>query len=488
MNALTKHQKVLRRYQVEAINLLRQSFGSGYKRTVIQLPTGAGKTVIASTIAAAAVAKGNQLIFTAPAIVLIDQTIRAFEDENIFDIGAMQAKHPRTNPMAKVQIASVQTLANREIPEASMIIVDECHLGFKVIEDLMDERPDVFFVGLSATPWAKGMGLRWQNLIIPVTIHDLIGQGFLSEFRAYAPSVPDLSKVKKVAGDFHEGQLEEIMKEKKLVGDVVSTWLAKGENRPTLCFGVNRAHANEMWSAFEAHGIAAAYCDAYTDSAEMRFIEERFRSGEIKIVCSVRKITTGVDWPVGCIIDAAPTMSEMLHVQKIGRGLRVNPGTEDLIILDHASNSLRLGLVTDISHTELDITPKGERQKKTVSEKLPKPCSQCGVLFTGVICPSCGHEKKPVADVDVENGELQQIGGKKDKWTIEDKRRFWGMARRLDRERRKGGKLAKALYRSRFGVWPKSVDGPEIVPDQAFMNYEKSRRIAYAKRMQKKLK
>jgi DNA repair protein RadD len=103
-------------------------------------------------------------------------------------------------------------------------------------------------------------------------------------------------------------------------------------------------------------GIAAGYCDAWTDCVERRMLERQFRSGEIKVVCSVRTLTTGIDWPVSCIIDAAPTKSEILHVQKTGRGLRINPGTEDLLVLDHAGNSLRLGLVTDIGHDCLDTT------------------------------------------------------------------------------------------------------------------------------------
>ena len=75
-------------------------------------------------------------------------------------IGVMQANHPRTDPLARVQVASVQTLARRGVPHAALVIVDEAHIRSKVIENLMAERPDVFFVGLSATPWAKGMGLR----------------------------------------------------------------------------------------------------------------------------------------------------------------------------------------------------------------------------------------------------------------------------------------------------------------------------------------
>ena len=428
---MIRTEKTLRPYQEDAINKLRSSFGTGNKKVVMQGATGFGKTLVAAKIIQGALAKGNRVAFTAPAITLIDQTVSAFEAEGIYDIGVMQANHPRTNMMAKVQVCSLRTLARRDgMLPPSLIIVDECHIQDEMIPKMMETYPDAYFVGLSATPWAKGMGLLWDDLVVSATIGDLIKQGYLSEFRAFAPSVPDLTGVKKMAGDFNEKQLEEVMRDKKLVGDVVQTWLEKGENRPTLCFGVNRAHAGMLKGAFEAHGISAAYCDAFTDRIEMKGIERDFRNGDVSVVCSVRKITTGVDWPVGCIIDAAPTMSEMLHVQKIGRGLRVNPGTEDLIILDHASNSLRLGLVTDIHHSELDATPKGERQQKTTSEKLPKPCSKCGVLHTGLICPACGHEKKPVAGVDVEDGELREVGGKekKDRWTKEDKQRFWSMA------------------------------------------------------------
>jgi len=123
---------------------------------------------------------------------------------------------------------------------------------------------------------------------------------------------------------------------------------------------------------------------------------------------------TGVDLPVSCIIDAAPTRSEMLHVQKIGRGLRVNPGTEDCIILDHAGNSLRLGLVTDIHHTSLDFSKSGEKsQRKAGADKLPKPCIECEALHSGKTCPSCGNERKPVVGVQTADGELVEITGRK---------------------------------------------------------------------------
>lgn len=478
-------KKELRPHQVEAIRLVRSSLGKGNKRVVVQAATGFGKTLTATKVIEGALEKGNKVIFTAPAISLIDQTVTAFEAEGVTGIGVMQASHPRTDPTAKVQVASVQTLARRDIPEAALIIVDECHLRAKVIEKLMRERSDVFFIGLSATPWAKGMGLLWEDMVTPCTIGDLIEQGYLSKFRVFAPDIPDMSGVKVVAGDFHEGQTAEVMEGKALMASVVDTWLERGENRPTLLFGTNCAHAKQLADNFERAGVATAYCDAYTDSVERHRIERQFRRGDVKICCSVRTLTTGVDWPVSCIIDAAPTKSIMLHVQKIGRGLRVNPGTEDCLILDHAGNSLRLGLVTDIHRDTLDKTPPGEKQVTERKEKLPKECANCAALHTGLTCPFCGHERKPVAGVETVDGELIELTpkqAKSEKATRDEKQQFYGMALWMAQERGYKRGWAANKYREKFDVWPRGLEDRVIQPDQAFLNYEKSRRIAYAKR------
>lgn len=477
-------KKELRAHQRKAIDLIRQSFGPGKRRVVLQAPTGFGKTLVAAKIIEAALAKGNRVIFTAPAINLINQTVAAFEAEGIHDIGVMQSNHSQTNPLARVQVASVQTLARREIPPTDLVIVDECHVRSQVIENLMKARENVCFIGMSATPWAKGMGLQWHDLVIPSSLGDLIKGGYLSRFRVFAPDLPDLSSVETVRGDYHEGQTAAVMQDGTLMASVVETWLAKGQNRPTLLFGANCAHAKAMQAEFEAAGIAAGYCDAFTDSVERKILEQQFRSGEIKIACSVRTLTTGIDWPVSCIIDAAPTKSEILHVQKIGRGLRVNEGTEDLLILDHAGNSLRLGLVTSIEHIELDTTAKGVRERKPKAKKLPKECIKCAVLHTGLICPHCGHERKPVSGVETVDGELIEITANPHKPTKEEKQTFWSMALWLDGKRCKGGRQAKALYKQRFEVWPEGLQWTPVEPDQAFLNYETSRRIAYANRNQ----
>lgn len=482
--ALAK-RKELRSHQVRAIAMLRSSLAKGNRRVVVQGPTGVGKTLIAAKIIEGALDKGNRVIFTAPAVSLIDQTVSAFEAEGIRGIGVLQASHPRTNPLARVQVASVQTLSRRDIPTAALVIVDEAHIKAAVIEKLMAERPDVFFVGLSATPWAKGMGLLWQDLVVPVSIGELIDGGYLSRFRVFAPDVPDMSAVKTVAGDYHEGQTAALMEGKALMASVVETWLERGENRPTLLFGVNRAHAKNLFEAFERAGVASAYCDAFTDVVERQLIERRFRAGEVKVACSVRTLTTGIDWPVSCIVDAAPTKSEMLHVQKIGRGLRVNPGTEDLIILDHAGNSLRLGLVTDIGHERLDDTERGPQKTRAKAEKLPKACVGCGVLHTGLTCPSCGHVRKPVAGVETLDGELVEITGKPKGLTRAEKQAWWSGLLTIAARRGRSHGWAAHTYRDKTGVWPRGLNDWPGEPSPEVWSYVKAKDIRFAKRQER---
>jgi superfamily II DNA or RNA helicase len=478
-------RKELRPHQHRALDLLRRSAGAGNSRIVIQGPTGFGKTLVAARIIEMARAKGNRVIFTAPAISLIDQTVRAFEAEGLTGIGVMQASHPRTDPSAPIQVASVQTLSRRDIPAASLVIVDECHIRSRVVDRLMDERPDIFFVGLSATPWRKGMGRRWQDLVIPVTIGDLIEHGYLSQFRVLAPDVPDLSGVKTRQGEYVEADLEAVMGEAKLMGHVVETWLEHGAGRPTLLFGVNRAHAAALRASFERAGVAAGYVDAFTDGPERALLERQFRAGEVQVACSVRTLTTGVDWPVSCIIDGAPTKSEMLHVQKSGRGLRVNAGTEDLLVLDHAGNALRLGLVTDIQHTALSSGAEDAPAERAKAERLPKPCAECGTLKAERVCPHCGHESKAGHGVEVAEGQLVEITGKAGKKkpapTHDEKQIFYSMALWMADERGYSEGWAAHKYRERFGVWPRNLTRDRVPADAAFLGWEKSRRIAWAK-------
>ena len=222
----------------------------------------------------------------------------------------MQGIHERTDRDQPVQVCSVQTIARRKRPDVDLVIVDEAHQLHREIFRWMKDCPGIPFIGLSATPWARGLGKYYDDLIIAATTADLIRDGYLSPFVAFAPSEPDLANVRTVAGDFHEGGLAEAMDRAVVTGDIVETWLKRGEGRSTLCFCVNRRHAQHMAERFLEADVAAEYMDGTTSREDREAIFGRFRSGETRIICNVGVLTTGVDLDVRCIIVAKPTKSQ----------------------------------------------------------------------------------------------------------------------------------------------------------------------------------
>lgn len=474
----------LRPHQVSAMTKIRQSLLAGNKRVVCQLPTGAGKTRLAAEIVNGALGKGRTVAFTVPALSLIDQTVEAFASEGIDCVGVMQGDHELRDMTMPVQVCSVQTLSRRGCPDVDLVIVDEAHLRFKVMSEWMRKRPNVPFIGLSATPWARGMADDWQDLVCPVRMQDLIDQGFLAPFRVYAPTHPDLSGVRTVAGDYHDGDLSDVMGERKLVADIVGTWLKLAEWQPTLVFAVDRAHAAKLQSEFAQAGVPMGYCDAFTDRIERKALFDQMARGALAGIVNVGTLTTGVDADVRCIVLANPTKSEMRHVQIVGRALRTAPGKAEALILDHADNHSRLGFVTDIHHDKLLGGKDKNRTKKEKGEPLPKECPSCHTLKQPKVrqCPVCQFEPSKQSDIETEDGELIEVrAGAKKKATMQEKQAFWSMANFVDKQRQKGGRLAKALYRGKYGVWPQGLDPRPVEPSPEFLSYEKSRRIAFAK-------
>lgn len=480
-------RKEPRPYQREAIHSLKLSLMDGNRRPCLMMPTGAGKSLTAALIVESARAKGKRVCFTVPMISLIDQTVEAFEAEGLHDVGVIQASHPRTDARAPVQVASVQTLARRSFPEVDLVIVDEAHVGSEVIRRWMDQKPRVPFIGLSATPWRKGMGKEYDALIVGTTTADLIEAGYLAPFRVFAPAHPDLSGVKIRAGDYDDAELSAVMQDGKLVADVVGNWLEHGEGRPALCFAVDRAHAKHLQRKFASAGVSAAYVDAYTDAVERKLIMDRFHSGEVKVVCNVGVLTTGVDWDVRCIILARPTRSEMLFVQMVGRGLRTAPGKTDCLIFDHSDTTLRLGFVTDIHHEsfiEGKAAQKAEREQPT---PLPKECPKCSYLKPAKVgeCPACGFKPEKSGEIETGDGELVQIKGKARTYTREEKQLWYSGLLGYCQQKGKAKGFAAHTYRERFGVWPKGLDETPMPPPEEVQNFIRSKLIRFAKRRAK---
>jgi hypothetical protein len=305
-----------------------------------------------------------------------------------------------------------------------------------------------------------------------------------------------LSGVKTVAGDYHEGQLAERMNKAELVADVVTTWLRLGKNEPTLCFGTGRAHARALHDRFAEAGVPVAYVDAKTDRDERAEIGRRLASGDIKVVCNIGCLTTGIDWDVRCLILARPTKSESLFVQIIGRALRPAPGKTHALILDHSDTHLRLGMVTDIDHDELDDgKPKkaGETEGKARDLPLPKECLSCGGLMPAAMqeCPHCGVSRPKPLFVEAD-GELSELGkggkrGRKapgvgDVLRERGKPMVFAQLKTIQMERARSQGWVAHTFRDIFGVWPRGLDGTDPLPADGLMrSFVRSKDIQFAK-------
>lgn len=487
----------LRPYQADCVEAVRQSIRGGVRRLVIQAATGAGKTKIAAAMVASALSKGNRTAFCVPAIALIDQTVESFYAEGIRDIGVIQANHGMTDWSKPVQVCSIQTLQARGAwPEAKVVIFDEVHRLHEAHKAWLADPAwqQVPFIGLSATPWTRGLGKYFESLLVAATTVDLIKQGYLSPFKIFATGHPDLSKVRTVAGDYHEGELSEAMQGGSLTADIVRTWIEKWGKDKTLCFGVDKAHARSIQERFELAGVTCGYQDAETTADERRDIKRKFHNGEFRVVSNIQTLTTGVDWDVRCLILARPTRSEMLYVQIIGRALRTADGKDQALILDHSDTTMRLGFVTDIHHEELNDGKPSRKALKDIKPKLPTECKSCGCLKRARICPNCGVEEKRESKVIERDGQLVEVtGGKKERtkhrapadWSAPEREQFFAELLGYAAEKSYKSGWAANQFKSRFGAWPpRTLQPAPCAPSQSTRSYVKSRIIAWAKAKQ----
>lgn len=407
------------------MNKVREECRKGKKRIMVQAATGAGKTEMAVEISKGALEKGNRVVFCVPMISLVEQTAKRYFGYGVTDLGIIQGNHPHRVAGAKVQVCSIDTLSARQFYiEADVVFIDEAHIRKKFVKEWMARKPDTIFIGLSATPWSKGLGLDYQSLVIAATTEQLIKSGYLSPFKVFAPSKPDLEKLKTRAGDWEQKELGKRVVEPKLIASILDTWQKLGEGLPTIGFAVNLLHAQHLQEEFLKAGIPTGYIEARTSIEDRNHIRDQFHNGKLKVVWNVGTLTTGVDWDVRCIILARPTKSEMLFVQMIGRGLRTAEGKDHCLILDHSDSHERLGFVTDIHHDTLNDGEKPEPSKR--EKPLPKTCSKCHAVLRGLHCHNCGNVIELTNSVESSDGQLTELKGKKT-YTTKQREEIWAM-------------------------------------------------------------
>jgi superfamily II DNA or RNA helicase len=483
----------LREHQNKAIQEIRQSFAAGNRKVLLAAPCGFGKTLTAAWMAKTAVENGKRVMFFADRIKLVDQTLSAFESMGI-DFGVIQSNHWMQDYSKPVQIASIQTLARRkEIPHFDLGIVDECHTAYASITKQMEKWDAVKFIGLSATPYSQGLGLIWDDLIVPITTQDLVDQRFLAPVHYYGGRSVDVSAIKSKSlptggSDYDPDALADAIEaDDALVGDIVRNWLEHGENAQTIAFCPSIKHSKYLVDKFLESGISAEHIDGYTDDARRRELYDGHDAGDFKILSCSKLLGVGYDSPqTRCLIDCRPTKSLIAYQQAAGRIMRSSPGKEYAIYLDHANNVSRHGFAESLVPGELDRKKKrfDERRqikKKKAEELSVKDCPSCKQLMSGIKC-QCGYEIKITEALESTNELLVRLKGKRKVYSTHDKSLWYSNFLRYARERGYKDGWAAHQYRQKFGVWPRQlkIDTSKSMAPEV-NNWLISRQIAYSK-------
>jgi len=491
----------LREYQSGLIEKTRNSILDGNKKVILVLPTGGGKTYIMAEIARRSVEKGYKILALMHRRQLVQQMQDRFADYGLESGIIMSGEE--TDLDKDIQIGTIQTYhrrlqlydtANPFFVDASIVFIDEAHRSLsRTYKEALEIYQDKIVIGVTATPCLAsgvGMGRYYDSLINGVDVQELIDNGYLVPGRYYAPSKPDLDKIRTIAGDYDKKELGKRMNQVKLIGDVFENWAKLAGGLQTIVFAVNVKHSRALCEEFQRHNVAAEHLDAHSTEERREEVLNNLRRGETQVVCNVGLYTEGFDYPgAGCIIVARPTKSMGLWRQMVGRGLRPYPDKNECVVIDHGGCVDRLGFVEDDVWWSLD----GKKQafKKKVERKKEKTimtCEECTYVFTGNKCPQCGTEVKNYSKkVAALNAELVEIGKNKKKFTKQEKEFWYSWFEYYRRQKGYATGWTAHKYREKIGVWPRGMDNiAPREPGEEFKNYMKHLMIKFIKSKEKK--
>jgi superfamily II DNA or RNA helicase len=453
----------LRNYQIDCLQSLRDGFAAGKRAQMLYLPTGGGKTECAIALLEATKDKGNRAAMILDRIILCDQTSQRLQSYQI-DHGVLQSGHWRYRPYEPIQVCSAQTIEKRgSFPGLTLMIIDEAHAMRAQTIDFIKANPDIKVIGLSATPFTKGLGSIYKNVISTITTKQLVDQKVLSPLRVFIAKEIDMEGAKKVAGEW--SQAESTKRGMQITGDIVQEWIKKtneifGKPRKTIVFCAGVAHGADLAKKFADEGfnfISVSYKD---DEQFKKDVIADFAKPDTEIhgLIATDILTKGFDVPDVMIGVSARPFSKSLssHIQQMGRVMRGCADKQFAVWLDHSGNYLRFQEDWDeIYENGVSILDDGKektKKEKTEKEKEAAKCPKCGAFWPARAdtCLHCGHVKAKKNAVDSVAGEMVELtqgvsrGDKQDWWSMcVYKMRYSGWS---------SGRAAHT-YKNKFGVW-----------------------------------
>lgn len=480
----------LREAQLNAIQMLRDGFAQGHRSQILVGPTGFGKTEIAIALLEAAKTKGSRTAMILDRIVLCEQTSQRLDKYGI-DHGVLQSGHWRFRPQEYIQVCSAQTLEKRgNVDGVSLLIVDECHQSRKQTIEFIKNNPNIKVIGLTATPFTKGLGNTYTNVVNPVTTQKLVNDGLLVPLKVFVSKEIDMTGAKKIAGEWSEAEASK--RGMQITGDIVAEWVKKtheiyGKPMKTIVFCSGVDHGVDLAKQFADQGynfISISYKD--DDQFKEDVIKDFARHDtEITGLIATDILTKGFsvdDVHIG--VSARPfSKSLSSHIQQMGRVMRTHPSKEFATWLDFSGNYLRFRAdwenVFEEGVQELDDGKEKAKTEPTDGEKKESKCSACGALWPrgSDTCLHCGAVRERKSKVSSVPGEMVALasGG-----TSDNKQAWWSMCQYKIRNGGWSPGRAAHFYREKFGVWPRALnDTLAIPPDVAFEKFAKAKLIKF---------
>ena len=332
----------LRPYQAESIAAIEGEWKQGHRRTLLVLPTGCGKTIVFCKLTENRVRAGERVLILAHRGELLQQAADKLLKATGLRCAVEKAEESCLDSWYRVTVGSVQSLMrekrlNQFPPDYfGTIVIDEAH---HVLSDgyqrVLEHFPGAQVLGVTATPDRgdmRNLGSVFESLAYEYTLPRAIREGYLSPIKAQTvPLDLDLRNVGVSGGDFKAGELGSALD--PYLEQIAEEMAAVCMERKTVVFLPLIQTSRKFRDILNARGFRAAEVNG--ESADRAEVLASFDRGEYNVLCNSMLLTEGWDCPsVDCIVVLRPTKVRSLYCQMIGRGTRLHPGKEYLLVLD----------------------------------------------------------------------------------------------------------------------------------------------------------
>ena len=332
----------LRLYQEEAKKNIFAEWGKGIKRTLLVLPTGCGKTIVFAKVTEDCVRSGDRVLILAHRGELLDQAADKIYKATWLGCATEKAEQTCLGSWFRVTVGSVQSLMREkrlgQFPSDyfGTIIIDEAHHCLSdSYQRVLEHFGDAKVLGVTATPDRgdmRNLGEFFESLAYEYTLPKAIRSGYLSPIKALTiPLRMDLTGVSVQAGDFKAGDIGTALD--PYLYQIASEMAEHCRGRKTVVFLPLVKTSQKFRDILNGEGFRASEVNG--ESSDRAAVLEAFDRGDYDVLCNSMLLTEGWDCPsVDCIVVLRPTKVRSLYSQMVGRGTRLYPGKDYLLLLD----------------------------------------------------------------------------------------------------------------------------------------------------------